>query len=140
MKNVFLLKTFLLFNFLTASIAWQANSVSYAENAEVNKRQDIRLYRINKDGIATRFWFTRGKANKAGCHNIRKRSRLHRAVQFGFSECKIFTQKDCADDSVLSFSRKDAPQPETKLEQGYSWFVISDNERGELVKSWHCVD
>lgn len=111
---------------------------SMAPTVEANKRQDLRLYRINKDGIADRFWFTRGKARKPGCHNILKKSRLHRAVQFGYPACHIYTKKNCAADSLLTFTHDDQPEPTSTLLEGYSWFTVSEHERGVRIKSWHC--
>ena len=106
--------------------------------AQENKRQDLRLYRVNKDGISSRFWFTRGKARKPGCHNIAKKSRLHRAVSFGYPVCRIYKKKHCAADSIVSFIRDDDATPTTAITEGYSWYTISEHKRGERIKSWQC--
>jgi len=107
--------------------------------AVAEPRQDLRLYRVNKDGIEDRFWFTRGRAKKAGCHNISRRSRVHRVVQFGYSVCRVYTQKHCAADSALTFTRDDDDTPVTELTQGYSWFTVRTHTRGERIKSWECT-
>ena len=123
-------------------VAWMLflSSSAQAQIEQAEVRQDLRLYRINKDGIASRFWFTRGKARKTGCQNIRKRSRLHRAVQFGYAKCSIYTKKDCAADTIVSFTRKDDLTPTTELLQGYSWFTVSEHSRGVRIKSWRCEE
>ncbi|GAA6137996.1 hypothetical protein NBRC116583_17430 [Arenicella sp. 4NH20-0111] len=118
--------------------ALAALSVTVLPTIQAKERQDLRLYRINKDGISDRFWFTRGKARKPGCHNILKKSRLHRAVQFGYPACHIYTSKNCTADSVLTFKRDGEEEETSVLLEGYSWFTISDNERGVRIKSWHC--
>lgn len=124
---------------ITVSVAIAvATSKAKATNNAADERQDLRLYRVNKDNIATRFWFTRGKARKAGCHNIRKKSRLHRAVQFGYPVCRIYTKKNCAAESIVSFTRDDLEGSSTELTQGYSWFSVSEHARGERIKSWYC--
>ncbi len=38
------------------------------------------------------------------------------------------------------FTRKDLDKPTSELTQGYSWFTVSEHERGEKVKSWYCGD
>lgn len=135
METWFLVKLFakaiVFAGILNASLFGAAQSLA-------TERQDLRLYRVNKDGIADRFWFTRGKAKQAGCHNIRKKSRLHRAVQFGYPVCRVYTQKNCAPESIVSFTRDDGPGPTTELSQGYSWFSVSEHPRGRRIKSWYC--
>ena len=112
---------------------------AYAKDSpEYNKRQDLRLYRVNKDGLSDRFWFTRGKARKPGCHNITKKSRLHRAVSFGYPVCRIYKKKNCAADSIVSFTRDDDPTPTTDILEGFSWYAVSDHKRGDKIKSWYC--
>ncbi len=103
-----------------------------------SERQDLRLYRVNKDGLSDRFWFTRGAARKPGCHNLRKKSRLHSAVQFGYEVCRIYTAKNCAPDSLLTFTSKEQSTPSSELSQGYRWYTVSDHKKGERVKSWSC--
>jgi len=104
-----------------------------------NKHQDIRLYRVNKDGIETRFWFTRGKGRKAGCHNIPKRSRLYRAVQYGYKTCRVYAKKNCSAETEIMFNRKKEPESSIDLLQGYSWFSISEHKKGPKIKSWSCT-
>jgi hypothetical protein len=101
-------------------------------------KQEIRFYKINKDGITQRLRFTTRKSRQPGCHNFLKRARLHRAVQFAYSNCRVYQEKDCADSSVMSFTRDKEPEPTTELSQGYGWYPVGEHERGELVRSWYC--
>lgn len=124
----------------TVLVATALLGFNTATIVSAKERQDLRLYRVNKDGISDRFWFTRGKARNPGCHNIFKKSRLHRAVQYGYPVCYIFSKKNCPLESALTFTREDEDTPQLALSQGYSWFTVSEHKRGERVKSWHCGD
>ncbi len=127
--------TLTLFSFSIIATSARASEASTISSI---KRQDLRLYRVNKDGISDRFWFTRGKARKPGCHNIRKKSRLHRAVSFGYPVCRIYKKKNCAVESIVSFTRDDDDTPTTDISEGFSWYTISNHEKGEKIKSWYC--
>ncbi len=113
-------------------------SIGATKLGHASSTQDLRLYKVNKDGISSRFWFTRGKAKLPGCHNLKKKTRLHSAVQFGYSACRIFTQKNCKAEAQLNFTRKDLDGPSGDLEQGYRWYVVADHPRGVRAKSWWC--
>jgi hypothetical protein len=104
-----------------------------------SSRQDIRFYKINKDKITQKVLFTARKARKSGCHNFIKKVRLHRTVQFAYSQCQVFTQKNCAEDSIMLFHLEKEPDLHTNaLTQGYGWYPVGDHPRGEKVKSWSC--
>ena len=123
-------------------IAAQANTENTQADEPENtktKYQDIRLYRVNKDGIETRFWFTRGKGRKTGCHNIPKRSRLHRAVQYGYKVCRVYGKKNCAAETDIMFKREKEAESTIDLLQGYSWFSINEHKKGPKIKSWSCT-
>lgn len=125
---------------LLSDSAGSENKVVAGETAEVSvKFQDLRLYRVNKDGIESRFWFTRGKSKRTGCHNLRKRSRLYRAVQYGYQSCEVYKNKGCEVQSKVMFNRKDNDEPTSILQQGYSWFAIDEDQRGPRIKSWSCT-
>lgn len=109
-----------------------------SNESRADETRDLRLYKVNKDGIASRFWFTRGKAKNKGCQNLTKKARLHSAVQFGYPSCQIYTQKNCATNSLLSFTHKDVAEPTTELTQGYRWYAVTEHPRGIRVKSWRC--
>lgn len=104
-----------------------------------NPRQEIRFYKKNKDESTQKIRFTKRKARKPGCHNFIKKVRLHRTVQFAYKQCQVFAQKNCVDDSVLSFYKSKEPELQiTELSQGFGWYPVGDHPRGEKVKSWHC--
>jgi len=112
--------------------------VSDVRSAAAAGRQEIRFYKINKDEITQRFRFTIKKSRRAGCHNFLKRARLHKAVQFAFESCKVYSKKNCAEDSILSFYREKVPESVTELSEGYGWLPVGEHKRGELVRSWYC--
>lgn len=101
--------------------------------------QTIRFYKINKDDITQKILFTNRKARNPGCHNFVKKVRLHRTVQLAYEHCQVFSKKNCATDSVMTFFKKDAPEIQlTKLAQGFGWYPAGEHPRGEKVKSWSC--
>ena len=102
------------------------------------QRQEIRFYKANKDGITSRMRFTTRKSRKHGCHNLIKSSRLFRVSQFGYQSCFIYSEKDCREDSKMTFSRDKGKVESTELLQGYGWSPLGDNPRGEKMKSWQC--
>lgn len=111
-----------------------------------SERQEVRFYKINKDRLSQRLRFTAKKSKKAGCHNFLRKARLHRAVQFGYQSCRVFTKKNCAAGTEQAFSR-DEPDPESdlppsetaiELTEGFSWFTVGDHARGQKVRSWYC--
>jgi len=116
--------------------AFYANVSS--DPAAASDRQEIRFYKINKDGITQRLRFTRKKARQLGCHNFLRRARLHRTVQFAFKTCHVYAAKNCRQESIVSFYREKEPEPTTELGQGYGWYPVGEHKRGELVKSWDC--
>lgn len=114
-------------------------SLSWSNPATASdERQEIRFYKINKDGLTQRLRFTRKKARKPGCHNFIRKARLHRAVQFAYENCRVYAKKDCEKESIMPFYRDKEPEPTTELTQGYGWYPVGEHERGERVKSWFC--
>lgn len=124
---------------LLALIFSTTNSVARESDDHKSNRQDIRFYKINKDNITQKIRFTKRKARKPGCHNFIKKVRLHRTVQIAYKQCQVFAKKNCAADSVISFFNKEEPDlHSTELSQGYGWYPVGQNLRGEKVKSWSC--
>lgn len=141
MEDRLLVKKFLI-GFVKQSIALSCIVVILASSlpASAGDRQDIRFYRVNKDMISERFWLTRKKARKSGCHNLLKKGRLYRVVQFDYARCYVYTKPDCQPDSIQSFKREKEDESVTELLEGYSWFAIDEHERGAKVKSWQCEE
>ena len=124
---------------LVTSLCVATSAIALADEPEpMPLRQEMRLYKINKDGITQRLRFTTKKSRAAGCHNLMKRARLYHTMQFGFDQCRIYAGKDCAQDSLMQFKREKEDEQVTDLTQGYSWYPIGEHERGELVRSWQC--
>ena len=100
--------------------------------------RDVRFYKVNKFLQADRIRFTKKRAAQAGCHNFLKKSRVHRAVYFGFGACSLFSQKDCPLDSVIAVAREKDEVSTTVMAEGYSWFPQSEHPQGSKLKSWYC--
>ncbi|MFT6406682.1 MAG: hypothetical protein ACJAQ6_000092 [Arenicella sp.] len=112
-------------------------AVSAAQSV-ASDRQTVRFYKINKDGITQALRFTAKKARKTGCHNFIRKARLHRVVQYQYKTCRVFADKSCQTESIMSFYRDKEPAPTTDLIEGFGWYPVGDNERGEKAKSWFC--
>ena len=113
-------------------------------------KTQMRLYKISKYGQSQRISFTSKKSKLEGCHNLKiKSARVHRAVHFGFDSCSLYSEKDCAVDSLIGARLGDQDPQETVLSQGHSWFLGAElkddkfykygkEERGQSVRSWSC--
>ena len=118
-------------------------------SAQTDERSELRLYKMNKQGQSSRLRFTAKKSKLAGCQNLVKAKRVHRAVQFGFAWCELYSEKDCPESASLYLKQGDDDEAYTRLAQGYSWFLGAEpkeerfpkynrSERGQNVKSWRC--
>lgn len=124
--------------FLVCLIVTCALNFSLGAQAKDKERRDIRFYKANKILQTDRIRFTRKKANKLGCHNFVKKARVYKLVQFGYVACYIFSDKDCASDSVVAIAREKDEITSAVALEGYGWYPHSDNERGVKLKSWSC--
>lgn len=116
-------------------------SSSDVSAAKKKKRQDLRLYKVNKDGISQRLRFTKHKSKREGCQNLLLKSRVFKVSQFGFKYCVMYSKKNCEAGSEMSFEHPNVDQAETiELSQGYAWLPIGEHDRGERMKSWMCID
>lgn len=113
-------------------------SNAVAAPSDLNKRQEIRFYKANRNLQTDRIWFTKKKGRSPGCHNFLKKTRVYKVVQFGFEECILFSQKSCAAGSEIAASHSDSEQPEVALSQGFAWLPESEHERGAKIRSWSC--
>lgn len=122
-------------------------------NAQESARRDVRFYKVNRQIQSNRIRFTANKAALSGCHNFLKRSRIHRAVQIGYSSCSLFADKDCATLSIVAVSREtddletddletdEAPidkATSNTLSEGVGWYPVSEHRRGVKLRSWSC--
>ena len=103
-----------------------------------SKRQQIRFYKINKHEQTARIKFTAKKARAPGCHNFLKKTRVFKAIQFGFESCELFSKKDCPIGSEIRVTRDKNPEPTNKLTQGFGWLPDSEHARGAKLRSWSC--
>ena len=113
--------------------------VSTSTTADAKTRQRISFYKINKDDITQALRFVRGKARKPGCHNFIRKARLHKVVQFSYQQCQVYSEKNCAADSIMQFYRDDEPEIiQSDLSEGFGWRPVGEHKRGEKAKSWNC--
>jgi hypothetical protein len=112
--------------------------LALAQNAVAKERKEIRFYKINKLEQNDRINFTLKKARNPGCHNFLKKTRVFKAVQFGYESCTLYSKKDCAEDSVIEVTRKKESTPISNLTQGYGWLTQSEDTRGAKLRSWTC--
>ncbi len=110
------------------------------QDAFAKKRQEMRLYKVNKDGITQRLRFTSRKSKRPGCHNLLLKSRVFKVSQFGYKSCQVFSEKNCAADSLILFKHNKIDEWVGDLDQGYLWQPIGDQKRGQKMKSWSCSE
>jgi len=113
-------------------------TLNIVDNAQAEKKQTVRFYKVNRQLQADRLRFTNRAAKKAGCHNFIKKTRVHRIVQLGYERCSLYAKKSCLAESVLSAVTEKDKTPVTNLSQGVSWFFDIEHKRGERAKSWYC--
>lgn len=112
-------------------------------------KSELRLYKMSKYGQSQRIRFTGKKSKLAGCQNLLLRARVHRAVQYGFESCTLYTSKDCLAGSEVAVKRTEQEPDNYELEEGFSWFLgappkddaypkYTKDERGQKLKSWQC--
>ena len=103
------------------------------------KRQEIRLYKVNKDGITQRLRFTKRKSKRLGCKNLILKSRVFKISQFGYKHCVVFNKKNCEEGTEMLFTHSSFDEPQIELTQGYGWQPKGEHARGERMKSWMCL-
>lgn len=104
------------------------------------KHQEIRFYKANKQLQTDKIWFTKKKSKLPGCHNFLKAARVYKLVQIGYSHCEIFTEKNCAEESQNSATRKKGTISAEKLTEGYAWFPVAEHKKGAKLRSWQCFE
>ena len=113
-------------------------TILFSASLAAHSRQEIRFYEANKHLQTDRVSFTAKKARKPGCHNFLLRTRVYQANQIGYHHCSLYSEKNCAADSIVEVNRTKDNTAVTSLSQGFSWFPIDENERGSILRSWHC--
>jgi hypothetical protein len=120
------------------STFWLVLCLALTQNVSARDTKEIRFYKINKFEQSDRIRFTRKKARNPGCHNFLKKTRVFKAVQFGYDSCTLYSKKECAEGSAIDVTRKKESTPTTTLTQGYGWLTESDDKRGAKLRSWAC--
>ena len=107
-------------------------------------RADIRFYHLNEQGQQYRSEFVRN-ADKTGCHTFLKKRNVYRVAQVRFAYCEVYSERDCAEDSVLTArwigkrkKSEDKKKPVTRLTPGAMW-ALADRANVK-VRSWRCEE
>ena len=125
---------------ITAASFCLCSGLTFTVDAKAKKnRQDVRLYKVNKDGITQRLRFTKRKAKREGCQNLLLKSRVFKISQFGYKHCVVYSKKNCEEDSKMEFTHSKFDDLVIELEQGYGWQPVGEHKRGERMKSWMCL-
>ncbi len=98
---------------------------------------EIRFYTINSRQQQSLISLITG-TNKPGCHNFLTKRRVYRISQVGFEYCRIFADRNCKTEAVVTASWKNKKQPTDKLKPGARWFLAG--ERGTKIVSWECLE
>ena len=101
----------------------------------------IRFYRLNNQQQGIRLNVPKEKANVAACHNFKRRKRIAKVIQIGFSYCSLYSEKNCLDESIIHASHSGQDTFSKKLTQGYGWQteqITKKDKKGVKVKSWYC--
>lgn len=96
---------------------------------------EIRFYTVNKRQQQSLISLIAG-TTKPGCHNFLTKRRVYRISQVGFEHCRIFAERNCKPENVVTARWKNKKQPTDKLTPGARWFLAG--ERGTKIASWEC--
>ncbi len=96
---------------------------------------EIRFYTVNSRQQQSLVSLIAG-TSKPGCHNFLTKRRVYRISQVGFEYCRIFAEKNCDAEAVVTARWKNKKPPTDKLTPGARWFLAG--ERGTKIGSWEC--
>ncbi len=96
---------------------------------------EIRFYTANSRQQQSLITLVTG-TGKPGCHNFLTKRRVYRISQVGFEYCRIFAEKNCNAEAVVTARWKNKKPPTDKLKPGARWFLAG--ERGAKIASWAC--
>lgn len=120
-----------------------SSSVS-GTDPQATQKGKIRFYRVNDHGQQTILTVVRN-TDKAGCHNLFKKSRLHRVAVTGFQYCEVYSSKNCEAGSELNaqwmakkVKAEDKKHPTARLTKGTRW--VFDPGGNVRAHSWRCVE
>lgn len=120
--------SFILFSFLAAT-----SLQSFTEE----KRQYIRIYKLNKKNQAVRIQMRDKTAKASGCHNFITTPKVYRITQIGFESCSLYRTKDCPIDAIIEGQWKEKDKA-IHLTQGGEWLFTYQDPKGIKAKSWSC--
>jgi len=114
--------------------------VAFLLNVSIVAAQEpqIRFYKANKQLQTSRIMFAGKRGRQSDCQNFLKKKRVYQVNQFGFAQCRLYAKKNCEAESIIQVTRKKDETLVEQLSQGFSWFPVSDHERGVKLHSWHC--
>ncbi len=125
-------------------VACASSSTSSTSGPDGVSKGKIRFYRVNDLGQQTILSVVKD-TDKTGCHNLFKKSRLHRIAVTGFQYCEVFAEKNCKTGSKLSaqwlakkVKSEDKKQPTTTFTKGSRW--VFDRGGNIRAHSWRCVE
>jgi len=105
--------------------------------------QKIRMYEVNSK-LQQRKIIIGGAVEEAGCHDLLWGKRVYRFVQIGYAWCKVYSEKACAADSIVTAYWQDGDykkydidgsKPQEKLYPGTKWVIDSG---AADIQSWYC--
>jgi len=105
--------------------------------ADEEKRQYIRIYKLNSKEQSIRIQMRDKTAKASGCHNFITTPKVSRITQIGFASCSLYSAKNCPADAAIEGQWKEKDKA-TKLTQGGKWLFTYDDPKGVKAKSWSC--
>jgi len=129
--------TSLIATLITLSSLTILGCASQPSVASEEKRQYIRIYKLNSKDQSVRIQMLDKTANASGCHNFLTKPKVSRITQIGFESCTLYSAKDCPAEAAIEGQWKEKDKM-TKLTQGGKWLFTYDDPKGVKAKSWSC--
>lgn len=105
--------------------------------ADEEKRQYVRIYKLNSKDQSVRIQMRDKTTKTSGCHNFITKPKVSRIIQIGFESCSLYSAKNCPVDAAIEGQWKEKDKA-TKLTQGGQWLFTYDDPKGIKAKSWSC--
>ncbi len=96
---------------------------------------EIRFYSANSKQQQSLISFVTG-TSKPGCHNFLTKRRVYRVSLVGFEYCRMFAEKNCEAEAIVTARWKNEKPPTDMLNPGARWFLAG--KRGTKIASWEC--
>ena len=105
---------------------------------------DIDFFKVNKIGQLSELSLVFNDDDD-GCHNFPTSRKVHRIAVRDFEYCSVFSESNCAEDSVLKAKWKGSTRrnkkkklPLTELTPGSLWYL--DPKTNVKIRSWFCKE